>query len=192
MMYSARKGLPAILLATLSTLSPATATHVGWSIAPEESRIVFEYERNGQPEDGTFEQFSGRGTFHAEAPREAIFELDIKSASIDLDDPKASAFATSAEWFDAANHPEIVYRLQKLTPLDGNRYEAVGELTIRGRTRMVTTTITLDVGEREAHATGTLEVDRKDYLLGVGPMSLFVNIGPEVAVRFDLTAHPVR
>ena len=46
------------------------------------------------------------------------------------------------------------------------------------------------VDEEEARASGTLEINRKDYLLGVGPLSLFVTIGPEVAVRFERVAHP--
>lgn len=191
-MRSVWRGLLCVFLAALASPPFAAATHIRWSIVPDESKIVFEYQRNDRSEEGIFETFSGHGTFHPEAPGDATFELEIASASIDLGDPKASAFATSAEWFDAANYPEIVYRLEKLTPLGGDRYRAEGQLTIRGKTRPVTTVITLDINGTEAHATGTLELNRKDFWLGVGPMSLFVNIGPEVAVRFDLMAHPVR
>ena len=126
--------------------------------------------------------------------------LRIDSASFDLNDTLASAFATSAEWFDSVNHPQIVYRLMKLTPKSGNSYHAVGELMIRGRTRPIESTIILDFAASdgsgaasvEAHASGSLVMDRKDYRLGVGPMALFVDIGREVTVRFELTAHPVR
>lgn len=191
-MRGARRCLWAVLAASLAAPPGALAGHVRWTIVPDESRIVFEYRRNGEAEDGTFGTFTGTGTFHTEAPGEATFEIEIASGSIDLGDAKASAFATSAEWFDARNHPEIVYRLRKLTPLGGDRYRAEGDLTIRGRTRPVTTTISLDINGKDAHAAGTLEIEREDYMLGVGPLSLFVDIGPEVAVRFDLTAHPVR
>jgi polyisoprenoid-binding protein YceI len=191
-MRGTRRVLWIVLAVSLVTPPGARADHVRWTIAPDESRIVFEYVRNGQAEDGTFGTFAGTGTFHPEAPGEATFEIEIASDSIDLGDAKASAFATSAEWFDARNHPEVVYRLRKLTPLGDDRYRAEGDLTIRGRTRPVATTITLDINGEDAHATGTLSIERKDYMLGVGPLSLFVDIGPEVAVRFDLTAHPVR
>jgi len=73
----------------------------------------------------------------------------------------------------------------------GNRYQATGELMIRGRTRPIDTTITLEIGDDEAHAAGSLRLDRTDYWLGIGPSALFVDIGREVAVRFDLTARPV-
>ena len=124
-----------------------------------------------------------------DAPGDATLELRIESRSIDLDDTMASAFATSAEWFDSANHPQVIYRLLKLTPEGGDSYHAIGELTIRGRTRPIETTIVLDIGADEAHASGSLVLDRKDYWLGIGPSALFVDIGREVAVRFKLTAH---
>ena len=66
-------------------------------------------------------------------------------------------------------HPEVVYRLQHLTPEGGDRFRADGDLTIRGRTKPISTTITLNIGAESASASGTLSVDRTDYLLGVGP-----------------------
>ncbi len=157
---------------------------------PERSRIGFEYLRNGQPARGIFARFDGEGLFSSAEPEAATLELRIESASIDLDDGLASAFATSAEWFDAATHPLVTYRLTALRPLDGDRFRALGDLTIRGRTRAVRTEITLTIDGTEARAEGVLELDRRDYGLGVGPSALFVEIGGAVAVRFDLTAIP--
>jgi polyisoprenoid-binding protein YceI len=169
---------------------PAHALAMRWVVAPAQSMVEFEYVRNGQPDRGHFAAFTGSGTFDPAAPSDATLELRIDSASIDLDDRMASAFATSAEWFDSATHPHVIYRLVALTPEGDDRYHAVGELTIRGKTRPIETTITLRIGEREAHASGSLRLDRKDYLLGVGPSELFVDIGRPVAVTFDLTAFP--
>ena len=190
-MRSAWKCVSAAAVIAAAIASDARAQPVDWRIAPAESQIIFEYRSDGEPAEGIFGEFSGTGRFHPEAPDEATFELRIRSASIDLGDAKANAVATSAEWFDSANHPDIVYRLSDLAHLEANRYRARGDLTIRGNTRPLTTTITLEVEEAAAHATGTLTVNRKDYGLGVGPISLFVEIGPQVSVRFDLTAYPL-
>ena len=159
-----------------------------WVVAPSESQVLFDYVRNGNPAEGRFGRFSGEGRFDPAAPGEATLEMRIESGSIDLDDATASAFATSAEWFDSVNHPEVVYRLLRLIPEGGNRYRAAGELTIRGKTLPVATVIELDVADGSARATGSLALDRTDYWLGVGPTALFVDIGREVAVRFELTA----
>jgi len=167
---------------------PAAAAPKSWSVAAEASRILFDYQRNGQPAEGEFSRFAGEGVFDHDAPGSATLELRIDSASIDLRDAMASAFATSAEWFDSATHPEVVYRLQRLVAEGGDRFRADGELTIRGKTKPISTTITLRIGDGSARATGTLKVDRTDFLLGVGPSAMFVDIGPQVAVRFELTA----
>ncbi len=183
--------LTSLALAAMTCLSlPAPASGLEWTVVPEQSQVLFDYRRNDQPAVGHFAKFAGGGVFDRDAPGDATLELRIESASIDLDDGLASAFATSAEWFDSVNHPLVVYRLLKLTPESGNDYHATGTLTIRGRTRPIETTITLEIGDDEAHASGILRLNRKDYWLGVGPSALFVKIGREVAVRFDLIARP--
>ncbi|HUF86543.1 MAG TPA: YceI family protein [Thermohalobaculum sp.] len=186
--------IAALLLALAAGLA-AAATQ--WAVVPDESRIVFGYEADGAPVEGVFTRFSGEGTFDPAAPGDATLELRIDSASIELGDARASAFATSAEWFDSANHPHVVYRLLGLTPLEntplaGTSYRAEGELSIRGRARPVSTTVELAIGAEVARASGTLVIDRKDYGLGVGPMALFVDIGRDVAVRFELVARAAR
>jgi polyisoprenoid-binding protein YceI len=184
--------LTALALAGLISLSlTASASAMEWTVAPDQSSILFDYERNRQQAEGNFTVFAGKGLFDRAAPDDATLELRIESASIDLKDTLSSAFATSAEWFDSRNYRQVIYRLIKLTPEGGDSYHAVGELTIRGRTRPIETTIILDIGADEAHASGSLRINRKDYLLGVGPSALFVDIGAEVVVRFELTAHPV-
>ena len=185
-----RLAVSVVLAFGLTAASAEEATE--WRVDREESRIVFEYLADGEPTEGVFTKFSGTGTFDPAAPSAATLELRIESASIDLSDSRANAFATSAEWFDSANHPHIVYRLLDLAPLKDDHYRAEGELTIKGRTRPVATTIELVIEDSEARASGTLRINRKDYWLGVGPISLFVEIGAEVAVRFELVAHPAR
>ena len=187
--------LIALALAALTCLAlpaPALASGLDWIVVPEWSQVYFDYSRNDQPAVGHFARFSGGGVFDRDAPGEATLELRIESASIALGEPLASAFAPSAEWFDSRNYPQVIYRLLKLTLESGNDYHATGTLTIRGRTRPIETTITLEIGDHEAHASGTLRLDRMDYWLGFGLTALFVDIGREVAVRFDLIARPDR
>jgi polyisoprenoid-binding protein YceI len=176
--------------------TPGAVHPVNWVVAAEKSQILFEYLRNGAPAQGRFITFSGEGRFDQAEPEAATLELRIESSSIDLGDPLESAFATSVEWFDAAHHPRVVYRLLALSPEGEGRYLAEGELTIRGRSQRLITPLTLEIssedGEETARAKGRLRIDRKDYLLGIGLLTLFVDIGREVSVNFELTAHPSR
>lgn len=163
-----------------------------WVVDPAASAIAFDYTRAGQVAVGKFTEFSGTGRLDPADPASATLEIRIESRSIDLDDALASGFATSAEWFDSRNTPEVVYRLRRLTVTGGDTYSAEGDLTIRGKTRAITAPVTLAIGADSARATGSLGVVRTDYGLGVGPSAAFVDIGPDVAVRFDLIARPVR
>lgn len=189
-----RGGIAPALAAALTLIAgaPGAARADHWVVVPGESEIRFLYERNGQPAEGWFRRFRGVGHFDPADPGAATFEFHVESASIDLGDPVESAFATSAEWFDSANYPEIVYRLRRLEPEGGSRYRAEGDLTIRGRTRPMVTTVDLHIGRERAEAEGELTVDRKDFLLGYGPSALFVRVGRLVHVAFRLVARPRR
>ncbi|MFQ5567928.1 MAG: YceI family protein, partial [Paracoccaceae bacterium] len=101
-----------LALAALACLwLPAAAAGLEWTVVPEQSQVNFEYQRNDQPGEGRFVRFAGGGAFDRDAPGEATLELNIESASIDLDDNMANDFATSTDWFDSGNFPLVVYRL---------------------------------------------------------------------------------
>jgi polyisoprenoid-binding protein YceI len=185
-------GVKRVALAGVLVVVPALAAFAGaaaWTIAPGDSTVAFGYERNGKPAEGVFRRFEGSGTFDEAAPGEATLEMRIESASIDLGDRTASEFATSAEYFDSENHPLVTYRLLHLEQAGYGKYMAEGELNIRGWPRHTESMISLDIDGDTAHAKGALTVLRKDFFFGVGPTSLFVKLGPEITVKFDLTAH---
>ena len=169
-------------------LAAGMAEAVDWRVDSARSKIAFEYLRDGAPARGVFTEFSGEGSFDPTAPGTAELDLWIESRSIDLYDALASAFATSAEWFDSKNHPQVHYKLVRLTPLGSDEFEAYGVLTLRGQSKYLTSRLKLLINESVALAQGAIEINRADYLLGVGPSAAFVDIGPEVTVSFDLVA----
>lgn len=172
-------------------LMPFQAMGEAWTVDKKASQILFTYVRGGEADQGKFHRFSGEGVFDPTLPDEAELEIRIESASIDLNDTLASAFATSAEWFDSKNHPLVVYKLTDLAPAGENLFSSTGTLTIRGRTHEIEAPLTLTFDEGRGVAQGDLRLDRTDYLLGVGPAAAFVTIGEEVVVSFTLQAVPV-
>ncbi|MEM9063752.1 MAG: YceI family protein [Pseudomonadota bacterium] len=183
-----RSFVPAALFCVLAGAYAPMAHAAQWVVQPAASEIVFEYQSDGNPKTGIFSRFEGTGEFDPDDLGTADLRLTIDTSSIDLYDVLASSFAQSAEWFDSKNHPDVIYRLIKLTPIEGDRYEAKGQLTIRGEEKPITSEIELSIGDDAAEAKGSLMIVRLDYLLGVGPSAAFVEIGPEVVVRFDLRA----
>lgn len=182
------KRLHHAIAALALSLLPVEGLTAQWQVDAGTSSVDFDYSRDGKPATGVFVAFSGQGSFDPDAPESANLTIRIDSKSIDLSDDLASAFATSAEWFDSKHHRYITYTLTGLKRRPDGRFDASGLLNLRGETRQVASVISLDVDGGQATASGTLRLDRRDYLLGVGPSAIFVEIGPEVAVRFDLRA----
>lgn len=172
----------------LAAATAVQAVAVEWQVDPAPSKIVFEYQRAGQPAEGFFSEFSGSGSFAPENPDAAELRIEIRARSIDLYDTLASGFANSVEWFDTKHHPTVTYRLISLKEIEAPTYQAIGEITLRGISKTLTSRITLKVENGVATAKGTLVIDRGEFGLGVGPSAAFVEIGPEVSVGFDLTA----
>lgn len=167
---------------------PAWADAALWRIDGEASVITFDYDLNGKPATGRFTRVAGEGAFDPLDPEGATLVLEIDVTSLDLGDPIESAFALSVEWFDAANHPKAVYRLAELTALPDGRFEALGDLTIKDRLRVIRTPIALRIEDGVALASGALAFDRRDFNVGLGASALFANLGTDVAVRFDIVA----
>ncbi|MEM7267775.1 MAG: YceI family protein [Pseudomonadota bacterium] len=78
--------------------------------------------------------------------------------------------------------------VSRLEPLGDDRYRAIGDLTLRGKTREVVGEMRLKIEGGVARAEGRATFDRKAYGVGVGFTTLFVDVDPEVTVIFDLTA----
>ncbi|MEO0622042.1 MAG: YceI family protein [Pseudomonadota bacterium] len=183
-----RRMVLAGIVATALPGARAAAAAPEWRVVPAASRIGFSYSLNGKAAEGHFEEVAGSGQMDLSDPQAASLDMRIRSDSIDLGNPLFSAFATSAEWFDARNHPEVVYRLRGLNPLGGQLYRAEGDIEIRGKRAVTVSEIALDIQGNEARAQGRLALDRTEFLLGVGPSALVVDVGREVAVEFDLIA----
>ncbi|MEM9046512.1 MAG: YceI family protein [Pseudomonadota bacterium] len=180
-----------ILLFLALTFAPLEALAKGWTVDQERSEILFTYERAGKPDTGRFHEFAGEGFLDLGKLEATRLWIRIESSSIDLNDSVASAFATSAEWFDSKNHPLVVFELTEIEQLNETDFISSGDLTIRGKTKRVEVPIQLTIKDGEAFAKGDIQIDRSDYLLGFGPGAAFVTIGDVVSVNFDLTAEPV-
>jgi len=160
----------------------------GWRLVPERSTIRFAYTLDGQVQEGRFGRFSGTGSFAPEAPQAARFTLRIDTLSIDLGNALVDAYATSREWFDSKRHPEVVYRLDALTPRGTERYRALGTVRIKGRQAATRAPMRLEIGADEARATGSLTVSRRAFALGTELTDLVVDLADAVTVHFDLMA----
>lgn len=93
---------------------------------------------------GAFSGASGVIDFDPARPEAGAIELRIPAASVNTGDEKRDGHLRSADFLDAKNHPEIVFKSRKITP-KGHADEFVvdGDLTIRGTTKPVSVNVEL-------------------------------------------------
>jgi polyisoprenoid-binding protein YceI len=85
---------------------------------------------------GHFEEFSG--TVHIdEDPSKSWAEASMKAASINTNAPDRDAHLRSPDFLNADEFPELTFKSTRLGHQVGNRFEVVGDLTIRGETHPV-------------------------------------------------------
>ncbi|MEL7463885.1 MAG: YceI family protein [Pseudomonadota bacterium] len=178
------------VLAASTAPSTSDAEPREWRIDQAQSALAIVYLIDGREQRGGFARYSGEARFDPDDLSTAELELTIETDSFDAGEAFANAVVRSVDWLHVDGHPQARYVLKSLEPLGGERYRATGELTMRGATGVVVGEMTLSISETAAQATGAVDFNRKEYGVGVGFTTLFVEVGAVVAVDFDLTAKP--
>ena len=110
-----------------------------WNIDPSHSAVGFTVRHLVISKvRGAFERFSGTVDFDEQNPSASKVAVRIEAASIDTREAKRDEHLRSADFFDAATHPELTFASTTVEKLGGNEYRVVGDLTIRGVTLPVT------------------------------------------------------
>ncbi len=120
----------------------ANAQTSQWGYDDTHAKVGFSISHFGISEtEGKFTKFSG--TVLSDKPdfSDAKIEIAIDVNSINTEAPQRDAHLKSADFFDVAKFPSIVFKSKKLTPAGKNKYKLTGDITMHG----VTKEIVLDV-----------------------------------------------
>ena len=113
---------------------------------------------------GKFDKFNGSFVFDEKANTLTSLKGTAQVASINTEDAKRDGHLKSADFFDAANHPELTFDLEKI---EGDK--AYGKLTIRGITKSVefdydnNGTVTDPWGNKRVGLELSGKINRKDF-----------------------------
>lgn len=154
----------------------------------ERSSIAFIYKQMGVPVEGRFGKFSAQLKFDPAKPASATAAIDIGLASIDAGSPEANEEVAGKLWFNTKAFPNARFVAGAFRALGGNRYEAAGKMTIKGRTQDVTVPFTFTSQGKSAVADGTLIIKRGDFAIGEGMWADFGTVANEVQIKFRLQA----
>lgn len=163
----------------LSNLGAATFQ----AVEPAKSVVGFAYSQMGVKLDGHFKTFSAQVKLDTDEPAKAEGRIDIDLSSIDTGSAEADEEVAGKSWFDTAAHPRASFVLQRLGPAGAGRYEADGQLTIKGRTRELRAPIAISP---DGVLTGSFVLRRADFGIGEGMWAAFDVVANEITVNFKL------
>lgn len=118
---------------------------------------------------GRFADFEGTVEFDESNIGNAAVSVAIDVASIDTHDAKRDEHLRSADFLDAETFPQITFTSTEVRSRGGDKFEIVGDLTIRDITRQVVlnaASIGLNTspwGQQVAAFEASTEINRKDF-----------------------------
>ena len=111
---------------------------------------------------GTFAAVGGQGEVRPDGSATGTLTLD--AATLDTGNKKRDEHLRSADFFDAAHHPEITFAVRGATAGAGDTVEVTGQLTVRGVSRPQTLTARLAGADADALTLETeFAVDRAEF-----------------------------
>ena len=87
---------------------------------------------------GTFTQYDGSVEFDGKNFETGSVNVAIDVVSVDTDNEKRDNHLKTSDFFDLENHPKMTFISKKVVKGDGDNFEVLGDLTLRGVTKEVT------------------------------------------------------
>jgi polyisoprenoid-binding protein YceI len=154
------------LAVSASAVSAAPQTFV---IDKGHSEASFKVRHFLSKTPGRFDDFNGRIQLDAARPESSSVEFRIRATSVDTDLEDRDKHLRSADFFDVANHPEIVFRSESIQRVDKDLFNVTGLLSIRGIEKRITLPVTYHGqtrdpwGSERAGFSTAITLDRKDF-----------------------------
>ena len=122
------------------------------------------------PVKGVFRQVTGTGTVSPSG--EVTGTITVAARSIDTKNKKRDEHLRSADFFDAASHPDITFTVDQVRP-SGHGVTVTGRLAVRGRTRPASFDAQVSrFDDGEVWLDGELAVNRADFGLTWNQMGM--------------------
>ncbi|HEX8173102.1 MAG TPA: YceI family protein [Thermoanaerobaculia bacterium] len=121
---------------------------------------------------GRFKDVKGTIEVDEQNPDASVVNVEIAAASIDTGSADRDAHLRSADFLDVEQHPTITFRSKRVSGAakkEGDRFQLIGDLTIRGTTMEVTLEAQYEGtgldpwGGTRSGSRATATIDRRDW-----------------------------
>lgn len=178
-----------IALPTALLLATGAAQAVEFNqVDAAKSTLAFTSKQMGVPVPGTFKKFSTQIAFDPAKPTAAHTTLEIDLASIDAGSKDANDEVVGKQWFNVKAFPTAKFVSTGVKALGGNKFEALGKLTVKGQTRDVTAPFTFKQDGAMGVFDGGFVLKRMEFGIGEGPWADVSAVANEIDVKFHVVA----
>ena len=183
------KNLIAFLSLTAALSLPITGHAAEFSaVKADKSTLAYGFKQMNVAMEGRFKKFSTQLNFDPAKLASAKVVLDVDLASIDTGSSEGDDEVAGKQWFNTKAFPTARFASSSVKVLDGNRYEVAGQLTIKGRTQLVTAPTTVTIQGNNATFDGAFVLKRADFAIGEGPWADFGTVANEIQIKFHVLA----
>jgi polyisoprenoid-binding protein YceI len=171
------------------TMMTSAAQAIEFSrLQADQSRIEFVYQQMGVKVEGRFKSFTAELRFDPSKPSSAKDSFDVALASIDTGAAESDEEVAGKGWFNTKVFPSAKFVATQIKPLGGQRFEAVGTLSIKGQSRPIVVPAQFTAQGKTGIFEGSFVIKRGDFSIGEGPWAKFDILANEVVVKFRIAA----
>jgi polyisoprenoid-binding protein YceI len=174
------------LLALVMVCGSVAFAATQWTLEPRQSKLTFVGTQAGAQFEGTFERFTADIEFDPQDLTGSRFDVKIDTASANTRDSERDDYLKSEDLFAVKQFPVAWFVAERFTAKGGNKYAAVGKLTLRNVAREVPIEFTFEKKDASAWLKGSAQLKRLDFGVGQGDWKDTSTVANEVKVSFVL------
>ncbi|GAA5219824.1 YceI family protein [Membranihabitans marinus] len=165
-----------------------------WTVDKAHTSVNFGINHFFNEVKGKFTEFDGSFHFDPDQLNQSGFSFIIQVKSVDTDNEKRDNHLQSADFFNAEQFPEIKFVSTKVEMISENKYQAMGNLTIKDVTKNIVIPFSVTGQMEHPMMEGNLilglridtTLDRTDYGVGVGDWAATMVVGDEVRINIPM------
>ena len=168
--------------------TPITVAPSRWTVRHAASSLSFSTSWSEGPVDGRFGNWDAAILFDPAALDASSVKVTIDMASAKTGVADTEGALPDEDWFAAATHPKATFAATKFRHRSGDRYEAIGTLSLRGVSRPLTLPFTLKIDDDVATMSGSTTIDRTIFGVGQGEWKATTDLKAGVTVNVAIKA----
>lgn len=178
----------ALVLSLVMVLAPVVHGAEFSHVETAKSSISFSYKQMGVNMAGRFKKFTANLKFDPARAAAASVVLEVDLGSIDTGSAEGNSEVAGKLWFNTKVFPTAHFTSSSIKPLGGDKYEAIGKLTIKGRAQEVVAPTTVTIKGGIAEFDGAFTIKRADFSIGEGVWADFSTVANDIPIKFHIVA----